>query len=85
MNFLSDNKGQYKYQSDFRKFHSANTCSSYLHNKITKGFDSGLVTGIDLQKAFNTIDHNSLKKSVFQVLLVRQSCATDHTESLLSV
>ena len=55
MNFLSANKYiLYKYQSGFRKFHSTDTCLSYLHGKIT-GFDSGLLTGmvlIDLQKAF---------------------------------
>ena len=36
---------------------------SYLADKISKGFDSGLLTGvflIDLQKAFDTIDHNIL-------------------------
>ena len=36
---------------------------SYLTDKISKGFDSGLFTGvilIELQKAFNTIDHNIL-------------------------
>ena len=36
---------------------------SYLADKISKGFDSGLLTGvilIDLKKAFNTIDHNIL-------------------------
>ena len=63
MNFLSDDSVIYKYQSGFRKFHSTDTCLSYLHDKITKGFDSGLLTGmvlIDLQKAFDTIDHNIL-------------------------
>ena len=36
---------------------------SYLTNKISKGFDSGLLTKvilIDLQKAFVTTDHNIL-------------------------
>ena len=40
-----------------------NAIVSYLADKISKGFDSGLLTGvflIDLQKAFNTIDHNIL-------------------------
>ena len=44
MNFLSDNNALYKYQSAFRKFHSTDTCLPYLHDKITKGFDSGLLT-----------------------------------------
>ena len=35
----------------------------YLQDKVAKGFDSGLLTGmilIDLQKAFDTIDHKIL-------------------------
>ena len=63
MNFLSDNNVLYKLQSAFRKFHSTSSCLSYLYDKITKGFDSGLLTGvvlIDLQKAFDTIDDNIL-------------------------
>ena len=53
----------YKYQSDFRTKHSANLCLSYLNDKILKGFDNGLFTGmilIDLQKVLDTIDHNIL-------------------------
>ena len=50
----------YKFQSGFRKCYSTDSCLSYLHDKITVGFDKGLHTGmilIDLQKAFDTIDH----------------------------
>ena len=50
----------YKYQSGFRTKHYTDTCPSLLHNKILKGIDGGLLTGmilIDLQKAFDTIDH----------------------------
>ena len=53
----------YKYQSGFRTKHSTNLCLSYLNVKILKGFDIGLLTGmvlIDLQKAFDMIDHNIL-------------------------
>ena len=67
MNFLSDNNVLYKYQSDFPKFHSTDTCLSHLHDKITKGFDSGLLTVmvlINLQKVFDTIDHNILIKKI---------------------
>ena len=42
---------------------SDNSCLSYLQDKVTKGFDSGLLTGmilIDLQNAFDTIDHKIL-------------------------
>ena len=92
MNFLSDNNTLYKYQSGFRKFHSTDTCLLYLHDKITKGFDSGLLTWmflIDLKRASDTIDHNILnKKSLFWVLLMRQSSDTHHISqigSLLSI
>ena len=63
MEFLEKHNILYKFQSGFRKSHSSNFCPSYLTDKISKGFDSGLVTGIisiDLQKAFDTIDHNIL-------------------------
>ena len=56
----------YNYQSGFRGNHSTNLCLSFLTDKVLKGFDKGLLTGmilIDLQKAFNTIDHEiSLQK-----------------------
>ena len=57
----------YDYQSGFRKNHSTGTCHSYLNDKILKGFDDGLVTGmilIDLQKAFDTINHGILLKKL---------------------
>ena len=38
----------YKFQSGFRKFHSADSCLSYLQDKVAKGFDSGLLTGMIL-------------------------------------
>ena len=53
----------YKYQSGFRIKHSTDLYLSYLNDKILKGFDNGLFTGMilmDLQKAFDTIDHNIL-------------------------
>ena len=53
----------YKFQSGFRKFHSTDSNPSYLQDKVSKGFDSDLLTGmilIDLQKALNTIDHKIL-------------------------
>ena len=51
------------YQSGFRKNHSTDHCLSFLNNTILKGFDQDLMscmTLIDLQKAFNTIDHDIL-------------------------
>ena len=53
----------YKYQSGFRSKHSVNTCLAHLSNQILKGFESGKSTGmilIDLQKAFDTLDHDIL-------------------------
>ena len=61
--FLDDNNISYKYQSGFRKYYLTDTCLSYLNNKVQIGFEQGLMTGmilIDLQKAFDTIDHDIL-------------------------
>ena len=61
--FFSLNKILYDYQSGFRKNHSTDACLSFLNHKILKGFDDGLVTGmilIDLQKTFDTINHDIL-------------------------
>ena len=56
----------YRFQSGFRKNYSTNTCLGHLTGKITTGFEKGLFTGmilIDLQTAFDTIDHQiSIKK-----------------------
>ena len=63
MDFVSKKNILYKFQSGFRKFHSTNCCLSYLQDEVSKGFDSGLLTGmilIDLQKAFDTIGHKIL-------------------------
>ena len=46
--FLSLNKILYDYQSGFRKNHSTDACLSFLNDKILKGFDDGLVTGMIL-------------------------------------
>ena len=57
--FLDKKKILYRFQSGFRKHFSTDSCLSYLNNKITTGFESGLHTGmilIDLQKAFDTIN-----------------------------
>ena len=61
--YLDKNNILYKYQSGFRKHHSTDTCLSYLTDKVKIGFEEGLLTGmvlIDLQKAFDTIDHSIL-------------------------
>ena len=59
---LLDEDILYKYQSGFRGNHSANLCLP-LTDKVLKVFDESLLTGmilIDLQKAFDTIDHEIL-------------------------
>ena len=58
--YLNENNILYKYQSGFRTKHSTDTCLSLLNNTILNGIDKGMLTGmilIDLQKAFDTIDH----------------------------
>ena len=67
MEFLSNNKILYKFQSGFCKNHSTDFCLSYLTDNISSGFEKGLLTGmilIDLQKAFDTIDHEILIKKM---------------------
>ena len=58
--YLDEKKVLFKYQSGFRAHHSTNTYLSYLSDRIHQGFVNGMLTGmilIDLQKAFDTIDH----------------------------
>ena len=65
MNYLTENSILYRYQSGFCKNHSTDTSLAYMTDKILTGFDSGLLTGmilIDLQKAFDTINHILLRK-----------------------
>ena len=60
---LSLDKILYDYESNFRKNHSTDTCLSFMNDKILKGFDNGVLTGmilIDLQKAFDMINHDIL-------------------------
>ena len=67
--YLDENKILYSFQSGFRANHSTDSCISYLQDKIVTGFDKGMLTGmiaIDLQKAFDTIDHT--------ILLEKLSC-----------
>ena len=62
-NYCNENNISFSFQSGFRGKHSTDICLTYLHDKILKGFDEGLLTGmitIDLQKAFDTTDHEIL-------------------------
>ena len=65
--FLTKNKLLRRFESGFRKNYSTNTCLGHLTDKITTGFEKGLFTGMilnDLQKAFDTIDHQILLKKM---------------------
>ena len=65
--FLSNNELLYNYQSGFWKNHSTESCLTFLYNEILNGFDQGLMTGmilVDLQKSFDTIDHDILLKKL---------------------
>ena len=61
--FLNSKNFKYTYQFGFPKKHSTDFCLSYLNDKILKYFDRGMMAGmilINLQKAFDTIDHDVL-------------------------
>ena len=61
--FLESNKILFANQSGFRPKHSTESCLTHLCDRIMEGCDSGCHTGmilIDLQKAFDTINHDIL-------------------------
>ena len=65
--FFDENKILYTYQSGFQKHYSTDTCLSYLTDRVRNGFEKGSLTGmilIDLQKAFDTIDHKILTEKM---------------------
>ena len=69
--FLDENNILYSFQTGFRKKYSTDSCLSFLNNKISKGFDAGLYTSlilIDLQKAFDTIDHEILLEKMIAIV-----------------
>ena len=60
----------YKYQSGFRNNHSTDLFPSFFNDKILKGFDSKVYTGmilIDLQKTFDTINHKILPDKLLAI------------------
>ena len=67
--FLNSRNLLYNYQSGFRKNHSTDFCLSFLNDKILKGFDQGLITGmvlIGLQKAM-IYDHDILLQYLYAI------------------
>ena len=63
IDFLQENNMLYDLQSGFRSKYSTDTCLIYLLDYIRSNNAKGLYTGmimLDLQKAFDTVDHNIL-------------------------
>ena len=61
--YLQKNVLLYSYQSGFRATNSTDTCLPQLTDMILNGAENGNYTGmisIDLQKAFDTLDHKIL-------------------------
>ncbi len=61
--YISKNNILYDLQSGFRPLHSTETCILYMTDKMRKEVDNGKFCGmvmLDLQKAFDTVDHNIL-------------------------
>ena len=76
--YLDTHKILYKYQSGFRTKHSTDTCLTLLNNEILNGIDNGLFTAmifIDLQKAFDTIDH--------EIFLMKLECIGFNKSTIL--
>ena len=74
MEYLRDNNILYKYQSGFCKNYSTDVSLLYLTNKIMTGFYSGILTEmilIDLQKVFDTINHDILVKKMVSIISFR--------------
>ena len=66
----------YNFQSWFRPNHPTNLYLTHLTDKILKGFDEGLLTGmmlIDLQKAFKKINHKVLLQKLKAIRFSEQS------------
>ena len=83
--FLNSNNLLYTYQSGLPKKHSTDFCLSYLNDKILKGFDRGMMTGmilIELQKAFETIDHDVLLQKLYAIGFSK--CTVNWFKSYLS-
>lgn len=61
--YLASRELLFEFQSGFRKSHSTDTCLLFLTDHIRKEVDSGKYCGmvmLDLQKAFDTVNHDVL-------------------------
>ena len=76
--YLGENNMIYKQQSGFRQSFSTKTTLTFLTDSIRFNTDNGFYTGlvlIDLQKAFDTVDHE---------LLLTKLCAIGFNKSTVS-
>ena len=67
IDFIKENNLLYEYQSGFRGSYSTDTCLIHLLDYIKGNTAKGLYTGmimLDLQKAFDTVDHSILCKRI---------------------
>ena len=65
--FLTEHKLLYIFQSSFRSSYSTDTCLIHLTDYIKNECDNGNYTGmvlLELQKAFDTVDHATLLKKL---------------------
>ena len=72
--YLVNNNLLYEFQSGFRSKFSTDTCLSYLTDFIKHETSKGLYIGmimLDLQKAFDTVDHLILCEKLRAIGLVR--------------
>ena len=67
VHFLDENNILFEFQSGFRSKFSTDTCLIHLFDYIKSNTSKGLFTGmllLDLQKAFDTVDHDILCKKL---------------------
>ena len=68
--FLVSNSLLYEHQSGFRANYSTDSCLIHLTDYIRQQSSKGLYTGmimLDLQKAFDTVDHKILCKKLSEM------------------
>ena len=87
--FLTKNNLIYEFQSGFRGNFSTDACLIHLTDHIKKNTSKGLYTGmimLDLQKAFDTVDHEILcqKLNAMEVVSVEwfRSYLSDRTQTV---